>query len=136
MTENVEIVQRSYEAFNRGDIERSLEAIDPAVEWHTYIVPGPGGGVYHGHDGVRELWSDARNIFGSFRNEPERIIDVPPDRVVVFIRVCGTGKESGIPVEARIAHLFTLRDGKAVRVRSYEDRDEALRAAGIEAEQA
>lgn len=131
MSDNVEIVQRSYEAFNRGDIERSLEAIDPEVEWHTYIVPGPGGGIYHGHDGVRELWSDARNVFGSFRNEPERIIDVPPDRVVAFVRICGTGKESGIPVEARIAHLFTLRDGKALRVRSYEDRDEALRAAGM-----
>ena len=50
------------------------------------------------------------------------------------MRVCGTGKESGIAVEARIAHLFTFKDGLVVRVESYEDRDEALRAAGLEAE--
>ena len=136
MSDNVEAVLHGYDAFNQGDIEGSLSMIHPQIEWHTYIVPGPGGGTYHGHDGVRQLWSDARNIFGNFRNEPERIIDVPPDRVVAFVRVCGTGKESGVPVEARIAHLFTFRDGKALRVRSYEDRDEALRAAGLDAEQA
>jgi ketosteroid isomerase-like protein len=136
LSANVQVVQRGYDHFNRGDIEGSLATIHPEIEWQTYIVPGPGGGTYHGHDGVRQLWSDARNIFGNFRNEPERIIDVPPDRVVAFIRVCGVGKESGIPVEARIAHLFTIRDGLAFRVRSYEDRDEALRAAGVEAEQA
>jgi uncharacterized protein len=134
MSEHVEVVRRGYEAFNVGDIEGSLALIHPEVEWHTYIVPGPGGGIYNGHDGVRQLWSDARNIFGNFRNEPERIIDVPPDRVVAFIRVCGIGKESGIPVEARIAHLFTFRDGLPVRVQSYDDRDEALRVAGIEGE--
>ena len=127
-------MRRSYAAFNAGDIEGSLLLIHPDVEWHTYIVPGPGGGTYNGHEGVRQLWSDARNIFGDFRNEPERIIDAPPDRVVAFVRVCGTGKESGIPVEARIAHVFTFKDGLAARVQSYEDRDEALRAAGLEPE--
>lgn len=135
MSDNVEMVRRGYEDFNCGDIEGSLVMLHPEVVWHTYIVPGPGGGIYHGHEGVRQLWSDARNIFGNFRNEPERIIDVPPDRVVAFVRVCGTGKESGIPVEARIAHLHTFRDGKVIRVESFEDRDEALRAAGLEARQ-
>jgi ketosteroid isomerase-like protein len=133
VSDHVEVVLRGYEAFNRGDIEGSLTTIHPEIVWHTYIVPGPGGGTYHGHDGVRQLWSDARNIFGNFRNEPERIIDVPPDRVVAFVRVCGTGKESGIPVEARIAHVLTFRDGLPVRVQSYEDRAEALRAAGVDA---
>jgi uncharacterized protein len=136
VSDNVEAVLFGYEAFNRGDIESSLTMIHPEVVWHTYIVPGPGGGIYHGHDGVRQLWSDARNVFGNFRNEPERLIDVPPDRVVSFVRICGTGKESGIPVEARIAHLFTFRDGRAVSVISYQDRDEALRAAGLAPEPA
>jgi ketosteroid isomerase-like protein len=129
--ENVDVVRRSYEAFNRGDLDGALDVMHPEVEWQTYIVPGPGGGTYHGRDGVRQLWSDARSVFGEFRNEPERFFDVPPDRVVAFVRICGVGKESGVPVEARIAHLITLRDGMAIRVRSFEDRDEALRAAGL-----
>jgi ketosteroid isomerase-like protein len=130
--ENVEAVRRGYEAFNRGDISAALEELDPDVEWKTYLVPGPGGGTYRGHDGVRELWSDARNIFGEFRNDPERIIDAG-DRVVAFITVRGVGKTSGVAVKALIAHVFTLRDGKVLRVQSFEDRDEALKAAGLEA---
>ena len=132
---NREIVTRGYETFNAGDIEASLALFDPDIEWHTYIVPGPGGGVYHGHDGVRELWTEAKRVFGGFKNIPERMFDAG-DRVVAFIRIEGVGAKSGVAVQARIAHVHTIRDGKVIRVESFEDRDEALRAAGIEAEPA
>ncbi len=121
---------RSYEAFNRGDLDEALALFDAEIVWHTYLVPGPGGGTYHRHDGVRELWTDARNIFGDFRNEPERLI-AAGDKVLVFLRVCGRGKESGVAVEAKIAHLLAFRAGRVVRVESYEDRDQALHAAGV-----
>jgi ketosteroid isomerase-like protein len=131
VSENVEVARRGYEAFNRGDIDGALESMHPEIEWQTYIVPGPGGGTYHGRDGVRQLWSDARGIFGEFRNEPERFIEVPPDRVVAFVRICGVGRESGVPVEARIAHVLTIKDGLAFRVQSFEDREEALQHVGL-----
>ena len=126
-----EAVLYGYEAFNAGDIEASLTILDPAIEWHTYIVPGPGGGTYHGHDGVRELWADARRIFGEFKNVPEQVFDAG-DRVVAFVRVEGVGRESGVAVTARIAHVYSFRDGMIWCVESFEDRDEALRVAGIE----
>jgi ketosteroid isomerase-like protein len=129
--DKVEIVRGGYEAFNRGDIEGSLIGLHPEIVWHTYIVPGPGGGTYHGHDGVRELWTDARRIFGEFKNVPEEIFDAG-DQVVAFVRVEGVGKESGVAVQARIAHVHSFRDGKVCRVQSFADRDEALRTAGIE----
>jgi uncharacterized protein len=130
---NVAAVLRGYEAFNRGDIEASLDVLHPEIEWHTYIVPGPGGGTYHGHDGVRELWADARRIFGEFKNVPEQVFDAG-DRVVAFVRVEGVGRESGVAVTARIAHVYSFRDGMVCCVESFEDREEALRVAGIEAE--
>lgn len=127
---NKAAVLRGYEAFNRGDIEASLDVLHPEIEWHTYIVPGPGGGTYHGHDGVRELWADARRIFGEFKNVPEQVFDAG-DRVVAFVRVEGVGRESGVAVTARIAHVYSFRDGMVCCVESFEDRDEALRVAGI-----
>ena len=127
---NLEVVRRGYEALNEGDIERALTDIHPDVVWRTYLVPGPGGGTYRGHDGVRELWADVRNVFGDYRNEPEELIDAG-DRVVAFICIRGRGTRSGAEVEARIAHVFTLRDGRIAHVDSFEDRDEALRAAGL-----
>jgi hypothetical protein len=131
MSEQVEMVRRGYELFNHGDVEGSLDMLHPEIEWHTYIVPGPGGGTYHGHDGVRELWSDAKRVFGGFKNIPEQILETR-DQVVAFVRVEGVGTQSGVPVEARIAHLYSFRDGKVIRIESFENRDEALRAAGIE----
>jgi ketosteroid isomerase-like protein len=133
--ENVEVVLRGYEAFNRGDIDGALDVLHPEIEWKTYLVPGPGGGTYHGHDGVRELWGDAADIFGDFRNDPERLMEAG-DKVVAYITVRGRGRESGVEVKARIAHLMTLRDGKVVRVQSFEDREEALKAAGLESSSA
>jgi len=128
---HVDTVLEGYETFNRGDLDGALDGLHPEIEWHTYIVPGPGGGTYHGHDGVRELWADARRIFGEFKNVPERVFDAG-ERVVAFVRVEGVGRESGAPVEARIAHLYSFRDGKVSCVESFEDRDEALRRAGID----
>jgi ketosteroid isomerase-like protein len=124
------IALRGYEAFNRGDLDEALAGLHPEIVWHTYVVPGPGGGTYHGHDGVRELWEDARNVFGDFRNEPERIV-TSGDRMVALVRLCGWGKESRVEVEAKIAHLFTFHGDKVLRIDSYEDREEALREAGV-----
>jgi ketosteroid isomerase-like protein len=128
--DRVKIVLRGYEAFNCGELDDAIAMFDPEIVWNTWIVPGPGGATYRGHDGVRELWSDARHVFGDFRNDPERIISAG-DRMVAFVCVRGRGKESGVEVEGRIAHVHTFRGGKVVKVDSYEDRDEALREAGV-----
>jgi uncharacterized protein len=128
--ERARLALRSYENFNCGELDDAIEIFDPEIVWHTWIVPGPGGASYRGHEGVRELWSDARNVFGDFRNEPERII-LAGDKVVAFVNVRGRGKESGVEVEGRIAHVHSFHGDKVVQVDSYEDRDEALRVAGL-----
>jgi ketosteroid isomerase-like protein len=121
-------VRRGYDAFNTGNVEGTLALVHPDIEWNTYLVPGPGGGTYRGFEGVRELWNDVRNIFIDYRNDPEELMEIG-DKVVAFICISGRGSLSGAEVEARIAHVFTFRDGKIIRVDSHEDRDEAMRAA-------
>ena len=128
------VVLQGYETFNCGELDEAIEMFDREVVWHTWIVPGPGGATYRGHEGVRELWSDARNIFGDFRNEPERIIAAGTDKVVAFVAVRGRGLVSGAEVEGRIAHIYTFRGDKVLQVDSYEDREEALRVVGIRAD--
>jgi ketosteroid isomerase-like protein len=125
------LVLRGYENFNDGKLDEALSLFNPDVVWGTWIVPGPGGATYRGHEGVRELWSEARNVFGDFRNVPERIIGVG-ERVVAFVTVQGRGRGSGAEVEGRIAHVYDFKGDKVSRVESYEDRDEALAAVGID----
>jgi ketosteroid isomerase-like protein len=63
--------------------------------------------------------------------EPERFFDVDDERVLVFVRVSATGRESGAQVELPAAHELTLRDGQVVRFKAYGNRDQALEAVGL-----
>ena len=53
------------------------------------------------------------------------------DQVLLWVRFVGHGAASGIPLDMELAHLYTMRDGKAARVVEYMNRNEALEAAGL-----
>ena len=53
------------------------------------------------------------------------------DKVLLWVRFVGHGAASGIPLDMELAHLYTMRDGKAAKAVEYMDRDEALKAAGL-----
>jgi ketosteroid isomerase-like protein len=55
------------------------------------------------------------------------------DTVVVLTRYRGRGKGSGIEVDVEGAHVWQLRDGKAVRLEVFADRARALREVGLAA---
>ena len=66
-----------------------------------------------------------------WRCEAEGMVAVG-DLVVALCRYTGRGRESGVEVDALGAHLWTLRDGEAVRLEVFSNREKALRAAGLE----
>jgi ketosteroid isomerase-like protein len=45
------------------------------------------------------------------------------------MRQRGRGKASGAEVDDRIAHVWTVRDGRATGLRSFAERDDAVRYA-------
>ena len=63
--------------------------------------------------------------------EPEDLIEVGEDRVVVLLRLHMRGKGSGVAVEAQTINVWTVRDGKAVRPAVHNDKAEALEAVGL-----
>jgi ketosteroid isomerase-like protein len=71
-----------------------------------------------------------REDFGDFTWEPLGLLD-QGDHVLVATRFVAEGRGSGAPVEAMIYNVWTVRQGKAVRVRGYGSRSEALEAAGL-----
>jgi uncharacterized protein len=126
---NVELVRTIYERFRAGDPDGALALHDPEVEVHDRPeVPDPQ--VYRGHQGVLSSLSASRAAFQGLDVLPEEFLEVG-DRVIVVFRFQGTGRESGIPIDERLAHVWTIRDGKAVRMAVHSGRDEALRAAGV-----
>jgi ketosteroid isomerase-like protein len=126
---NVDVVRRGLAAFNDKDWEKSVQLMDPDVEWHD--APDlPGAQVHRGRDAVLAQWRDMRDALAEFGVEPERFFEVG-DRVVVFLRSRGRGRTSGIEVSREIAQVFTVRDGLVAKVVGYDDRSKALEAVGL-----
>jgi ketosteroid isomerase-like protein len=71
-------------------------------------------------------------VFDDYRMVAEEFIDAGDDQVLVFSREGGSGKGSGAPVQTHpTAHLWTIRNGKAVRMQSFWERSDALAAVGL-----
>jgi hypothetical protein len=51
--ENVELVYRAADAFNRRDFDAFLALCDPDIEVSSIIAQLEGGGPFRGHEGVR-----------------------------------------------------------------------------------
>jgi uncharacterized protein len=118
---NLEIVRRSYEAFERGDLDAVLADLDPEIEWH-HAQGLPHGGLYRGRDEVR------RNVFepldaewwSEFSALPDEILDAG-DELVVLGRYRGTAKGTGKRLDVPFVHVWTLRDERATRFRQFLD---------------
>ena len=91
----------------------------------------PGEDSYDGHAGFLAYPQRWLEPWEEYRLIPEEFIDAG-DRVVTVNRAIGRGKGSGIEVETQMAHIWTICDGKALRMDVFRTRAEALEAAGLE----
>ena len=121
---DVDTLKRAYAALNRGDLSVVVELLDPELEWHE-PAPSPEAGVHRGRDSFVSFFRGWRESFDGFRVEPERIV-TRGDELVVIVRQTGIGRSSGVPVETRLAHVWTVDEGKAVRWEAVADPDVAL----------
>jgi ketosteroid isomerase-like protein len=127
--ENVEVVRRWYDAFNRGDVDVWLGLLDPQVTWQA-AREDPDAAAHQTRAGARryaEQWVEA---YEALHVEPRSFTE-SGDRVVVWVRVTGTGRMSGISLDMEQAQVMTVRDGSITFVHEYFDRAEALAAAGL-----
>ena len=117
----IDLVKRSYDAFERGDMDGVLGDMDPEIEWQQ--AQGlPHGGTYHGVDEVR------RNIFDPLEEQwwdefsavPSEFLDAGGE-VVVLGRYVGVAKETGKHLDVPFVHVWTVRGERAVRFRQFLD---------------
>ncbi len=128
--QNAEIVRRIYGLLNRGDAEGVIELCDDDFLMDmSERVFNPD--TYTGHDGIRRFYDGVRDAWASYQWDVEetRITD---DTVVAMLHCEGQSREGGPGVDWRVAWLWKLRRGRAVSVRFYRHRAEALKAAGLQ----
>ena len=131
--ENVEAVRGIYDALARRDAVTPFEVYAEDIIWDlsqartAFLFTKP---VYRGHEGVRQGWREWLSAFGEIDAEVEELLDAG-DQVVAVIREREVGRASGVPVQATHAAVWTLADGKVIRMRLFDDRQQALEAAGL-----
>lgn len=121
---HVDSLRRGYAALNRGDLSVVLDLLDPDIEWHE-PAPSPEAGAHRGRDSFERFLGGWLESFEDFRVEPERVVE-RGDELVVVVRQSGTGRSSGLRVDARLAHVWTVAEGKAVRWEAVADPEAAL----------
>jgi len=131
---NVEVIRRMYERWLADD-PRVAEAFDDEIE----INPDPGASwvgvddVYRGPGGLAKYMEQVYEAFEDYRPEIEDFLTAGDDKVITLAIEHGRGRESGAQVESRrTAHVWTLREGKAVQLDLYLDRSRAFEDLGLE----
>jgi len=95
-----------------------LDLIDPELRWEEG-GRSPEAGNYSGRDSFERYIRSWLDSFEDFRIEVEEIRE-EGDRLVVVARQSGRGRASGLPIETRVAHAWTVRGDRAVGFQSGE----------------
>jgi uncharacterized protein len=129
VSENVELVRRSFVAISAWDIDALLRLYDPDVEFLPLTGTRVESGGYRGHDGVRAYLAEAQDLWDVLEPEGHQYTDLG-DRVVVAGRCRVRGRSSGAESNPECAWVISVRDGRIVSHRACVSADEAVRRAG------
>jgi ketosteroid isomerase-like protein len=130
--EDVERLRGAYEAFNEGGVEAILERLAPEFQVRDR-ESSPDRETRHGKEGIKQLFDSYMEAFDALRLDPEEFIDAG-DQIVVSLHQRIRGKGSGAEVVGRIAHVWTMSGGAALRLRIFADKESALEALRAEGE--
>ena len=125
--ENVEIIQRSFVTWDETG-EPDWDLMHDDIEVHDHDIMD--AGEYRGRAGVARWLEDWGTAWSEFSMEPEEFLDAG-ERVVAVIRMRARGRGSSVQVERQDALVFEVHDGKIARTDYFNNRQQALDAAGL-----
>jgi ketosteroid isomerase-like protein len=131
--ENVELVRRIFEAVNRGDFEGALALANAPPEFEFVpsgvLIPDLSD-VQRGPEGLRRVLEGFFAAFDDLHLEVHELIDAE-DQMFGSYAIQGRGRHSGAETSWDVWNVWTVRDGRVVRLQGFTDRDAALEAAGL-----
>ena len=124
----IELVVAGAEAVTRRDPDALVAVCASDIEFEPSMA-GLEVDVYRGHAGMREWMDDLHAVWDEFSGVADDFEETGADSVFVRLTVHGRARGSAVELEQRFWHLWTVRDGKLWRGRSFTDKQEAIRAA-------
>ena len=127
--ENVKLVHRMVDAWNRGDVDAFLSRYDPECEV-VFRAEVPEPGPFHGHPELKQWVDGFLAAWESHRAEVVEVMDAGDD-VVAVLHMVGRGAGSGMDLDETDAHVFTIREGRITRWQNFNARPDAIEAARL-----
>jgi ketosteroid isomerase-like protein len=133
--ENVKLLYRAHDAFNRRDFDALVGLYHPEIELRPGVVAFDVKSSYRGREEIREFFETITAYaeeFGweDYAVEPETIIELDDGRVLAVERWHMHSKD-GTELNTQITDLYEFRDNLIVRLDGFRDKAEALEAAGL-----
>jgi ketosteroid isomerase-like protein len=123
--DNLELIRRAFEAFNRRDFDAALDLLDDSVTWKAAFPAGTA--VVEGKAEIRAQWTSRVEAL-DLRVEPEELTPIDDYGVVAVATWRGRGQISSTPVKQTGALAFLIHDAKVIRVEGHASKEEALEA--------
>ena len=121
MRDDIERLKAAYEALGHGDESAALAMLADDCEWRE-SAELPGADVLRGRDAIAEFLRHFLESWERFEQTVEDVV-VEGDRVGLTIHLTAVGAASGVELDTRYAHVWTMRDGLGARVDAYRDPD-------------
>ncbi len=127
--QNVELIRGMYASFAGGDVPSVLAAMDPEIRWSSAEgFPYADGNPYVGPAAVVEgIFQRLAADWDGWSLAVDELLDAG-ESVVALGRYTGTHRKTGVGIDAQFAHVWNVRDGKAVRFQQYTDTAQIARA--------
>ncbi|MGH2923164.1 MAG: nuclear transport factor 2 family protein [Solirubrobacterales bacterium] len=119
-----------FEAIGQEDWDTAAELLDPDVAWHD--PPDlPDATVYRGVAAVRRMW--AEEMFDAWERWSLDLKELIPagDKILSHCRMHAKAKHTGIEQDLDLFQVWTFRIGRVIEQRSFFDRSQANKAAGL-----
>ena len=113
----------------RRDADAAVALASPDIVFEPASTPIFERRPYHGHDGLRAYFADLERDWDEFDITVSAVHEAP-SHVVALARVYA--RAGGAIADGPVAFVFEVRDGRIAWAKTYRDREEALRFAGLE----
>jgi ketosteroid isomerase-like protein len=129
------LIAEAFELFNRAqpqgriDREELVRVWDPDVR-HVTRFTALEGRAYDGYGGLEEFIAESHQQFERFEVRLEQVLGAGDRRAAIYMADALT-RDTGVPIEQRLAMTVELRDGRLYRTEVYVDPREALETSGL-----
>lgn len=120
---NVAIMQSGYENFAKGNIPGVLAIMDPKVEWNEAenMIYGNNKPIIGPDAVVNEVFMKLGTEWENFTIVNLQLMSMDNGMVLATGRYQAKYKKNGGMLDAQMAHVWTLKDGKVVKFQQYTD---------------